>query len=162
MRRDLHEAFVAQYVLQREAYKTDPRNLSPTERAEWVRWNMLALMDELHEAMGEVGWKPWATSRHLNREAYKGELVDAFHFFINLCLVADISADELIAGYFTKRERNSTRQRNGYTGLDKCPGCKRAWDDIEASKKTYTAYRSAEGVTYCSNKCAEDSAALSQ
>jgi dimeric dUTPase (all-alpha-NTP-PPase superfamily) len=161
MRRDLHEAFVAQYVLQRQSYNTDPRNLSDQERAEWIRWNVLALTDELHEALNEVGWKPWATSRHLNRDAYKGELVDAFHFFINLCLVAEISADEIIESYFRKRERNAARQVNGYTGLNKCPGCRRAWDDIEASEKTYTAYRNQEGVTYCSTKCAEETASLS-
>jgi len=163
---DLHEAFVAQYVLQRESFHTDPKNLSDQERAEWIRWNMLALHDELHEALTEVGWKPWATSHHLNREAYKGELVDAFHFFINLCLVANISAKELLDGYFAKRARNAQRQVDGYTGLDKCPGCKRAWDDIflvravtdnsiYADEHRLQRWTTDDGVIYCNKECAE-------
>ena len=150
----LDEAFVQQYILQRTSFNTNPSDMTEEERAEWIRWNVLALTDELHEALGEVGWKPWASSRHLNREAYKGELVDAFHFFINLCLVARISAKELLDGYFAKRERNAERQSNGYTGLDKCPGCKRAWDDVEAIHGI-VRFQSPSNQLFCTKDCWE-------
>jgi hypothetical protein len=111
----------------------DPSKITdPEERAQFIKDMVLALEDELHEALGEVGWKPWAESRHVNRDAYMGELIDAFHFFMNLMLVVDMTADELFLGYMEKRQRNKARwaAEGGYTGLDKCPGCKRAIDDI--------------------------------
>ena len=128
-----------QHKLQVEAYKKDPADLSDEERAEFIRWNILALEDELHEALAEVGWKPWATSRHLNREEYVGELVDAFHFFMNLMLVAGVSAAELTERYLEKRDRNATRQKDGYDGVaGKCRGCKRALDDVTPSQHDET------------------------
>jgi dimeric dUTPase (all-alpha-NTP-PPase superfamily) len=134
---DFSAVFAQQLRLQIESYDLDPQDLMAEDRAEFIRWNVLALEDELHEALNEVGWKPWATSRHLNRDAYKKELVDALHFFTNLCLVAGISADELIAGYFEKAERNAQRQVEGYDGVTtKCPNCKRELDDKRAVGRT--------------------------
>lgn len=90
----------------------------------------VALIDELHEALAEIGWKPWATSNHFNQEAVKGELVDAFHFFMNLCLVSGVSAQDLIDGYTSKSAKNIQRQADGYDGVStKCTVCKRALDD---------------------------------
>lgn len=127
---ELSDALEAQWALQVEAYGKDPRKLSDAEKMDWVRWNVLALEDELHEALQETGWKPWATSQHLNQDAFRGELVDALHFFLNLMLAADISAEELLAGYQLKREKNAKRQADGYDGVStKCPACKRALDD---------------------------------
>ena len=96
----------------------------------------VALVDELHEALGELGWKPWADSDHINHDAIKGELVDAWHFFMNLCMIAQVSADDLIQGYIKKSGINEERQEAGYDGVStKCPVCKRALDD-EAVKCT--------------------------
>lgn len=127
---ELRDALRAQYELQLDSYKNDPAALSDEERAHFISWNILALEDELHEALDEVGWKPWTTSRHLNRDAFKGELVDALHFFMNLMLAAEIDADELLEAYQKKREKNAKRQREGYDGVTgKCPKCHRALDD---------------------------------
>lgn len=90
----------------------------------------IALVDELHEALAEIGWKPWASSRHFNHDAVKGELVDAFHFFMNLCLVSGVSAQDLINGYIDKSAKNIKRQEDGYDGVTtKCDICNRALDD---------------------------------
>src|SRR3546814_16501718 len=32
---------------------------------EYIKNQVLALLDEGHEALNEVGWKPWASSRHV-------------------------------------------------------------------------------------------------
>ena len=127
---EFRDALKDQHEMQVTSFKTDPAQLSDEDRAEFIRWNMLALEDELHEALAEVGWKPWATSKHLNYDAYKSELVDAFHFFMNLMLAAGIGADEFLASYRRKREVNITRQRDGYNGVDgKCPVCHRDLND---------------------------------
>jgi len=136
---ELSDALEAQWALQVQAYGKDPRKLSDEERMEWVRWNILALEDELHEALQETGWKPWATKNHLNEDAFRGELVDGLHFFLNLMLVANISAEELLAGYQLKREKNAKRQADGYDGVStKCPECKRALDDDAVECGVYT------------------------
>lgn len=126
----LTDALKAQLELQKKSFGSDPTKLEGDERADWIRWNVLALQDELHEALQETGWKPWATSRHVNRAAYISELVDAFHFFMNLMLVVDCSADEFLDKYAEKRQINVQRQAEGYDGVTgKCRMCNRALDD---------------------------------
>lgn len=124
------KALEAQHELQIKSFGNDPKSLTDAERVEWIRWNVLALADELHEALAETGWKPWAKSQHVNRDAYVSELVDAFHFLMNLMLVVDCSAEEFLTKYFEKRGINAARQAAGYDGVTgKCPECKRALDD---------------------------------
>lgn len=131
---EFQDALDAQRQLQVKAYGYDPVEMPQDEKIEFIRWNILALEDELHEAIAEVGWKPWATSRHINREAFRGELVDAFHFLMNLMLVVDIDAEEFLSAYRAKREKNAKRQAAGYDGVSgKCAGCSRALDDDAVS-----------------------------
>jgi hypothetical protein len=128
----LRESFRLQSELQTRTYGRDPADIEePQERVQFIKDMTLALEDELHEFLNEVGWKPWASSRHVNEEEAKGELVDAFHFFMNLCLVVGMDADDLFLRYQEKRLRNQKRQADGYDGVEgKCPGCKRAFDDL--------------------------------
>ena len=99
---------------------------------EWIRINTLAATDELHEALNETGWKPWATTTHVNREAFIGEVVDALHFIGNLLAGVGCTDSELSAAYYEKMDRNAQRQSEGYTGLDKCIGCGRDGGDVRA------------------------------
>jgi dimeric dUTPase (all-alpha-NTP-PPase superfamily) len=100
------------------------------ERMQALLENAYSLTDEIHEAMDETGWKPWAKSNHLNREAFHSEMVDAWHFFMNMMLHSGMTADDLYQGYLKKNAKNIQRQVEGYDGVStKCPGCKRAYDD---------------------------------
>lgn len=120
-----------QYELQVEAYGVDPTDLGDNDRANFLAWNAYALVDELSEAMAEVGWKPWASSRHINQSAFAKELVDLLHFFANLCLATGVKGEHLAFAYAEKRERNLERQQEGYDGVrDKCPSCHRDWKEI--------------------------------
>lgn len=116
----------------------DPATMTPEERAAFVREQVLACEDELHEALKEVGWKSWATSRHLHRDAFLHELVDAQLFLDNLLLVAlrpgqtvvelQAEVDQLV---LERIERANQRQVDGYDGVaGKCPSCHRALDDV--------------------------------
>lgn len=120
-----------QRELQEKTYGFGPlEELDDQARMEWVRNNVLALTDELHEALAESGWKPWATSNHLNREAFASELVDAWHFFMNLMLICGMDMEDLARGYERKRQVNILRQQLSYDGVStKCRGCGRALDD---------------------------------
>lgn len=127
--------FSGLYVIQRafQARLNDgafPADLPDILRMSYLRTQALALTDELHEALGETGWKPWATSNHLNRDAYAGELADVFIFFMNMMLTADITPSELMDLVKVKQIKNVKRQDEGYDGVStKCPGCRRAYDD---------------------------------
>lgn len=118
-------------VLQREAYGADPANLAGKEREDYVRWNVLAAEDELHEALGEISWKPWAKSEFFNREQFVGELVDVLHFVGNLLAVAQVTGPELSARYSSKQSKNRDRQKDGYDGVSgKCRKCKRDLQEL--------------------------------
>lgn len=98
---------------------------------DFIHWNITALADEAHELLAEIGWKPWAKSRHINLEAARGEFIDMMHFMGNLALVLGMDdAAEIMRRYHAKHEKNAKRQEDGYDGVStKCPGCKRALDD---------------------------------
>jgi dimeric dUTPase (all-alpha-NTP-PPase superfamily) len=107
-----------------------PSELTDAEKMDYIRTMHTAIIKELGEVMDECGWKPWASSNHINVEAFKSELVDVWHFFMNFMLVVGMTADDLIGGYVAKNHRNHERQDEGYDGVtDKCPGCHRALDD---------------------------------
>lgn len=122
---------------QRRVYGIDPATLSVKERLEYIRWNVLALEDELHEMLAETSWKPWARAEFIHGDKATNELIDALHFLMNLFLVlapADTSPSELAHDLFERYERkraiNAARQRHGYDGVaTKCAGCQRALDD---------------------------------
>lgn len=126
----LKDIFEMQERLQIEHMGGSPRYMDTDEKIQFIKDMVLALTDELHEVLGEVGWKPWAKSKHINTEAVKGELIDSLHFFVNLCLAVDLTAESLHSRYITKNKINAKRQIENYDGVStKCPSCKRALDD---------------------------------
>ena len=140
----MYEMLRAQRLLQIESMKDgDPRTLEGEKLVEFIRWNVLALENELHEMLQEVKWKPWAKveegeDRIIDRTRFIKELVDAFHFFMNLVLAGapahrtEEIAGEFAAAYFEKNRINAQRQAEGYTGK-KCPVCGRA---VEEARQT--------------------------
>lgn len=127
----LGEMFEMQADLQRKSYGSHPADM-PTipEKAQFVKDMVMALEDELHEALFEISWKPWAKGEHFRKDAFRAELVDAWHFFMNLCLVADMTPAMLHQEYMKKHQKNAQRQLEGYDAQStKCPKCTRAYDD---------------------------------
>lgn len=129
----------------------DYNNMPQDELVEYIKNQVLALLDEGHEALNEVGWKPWASSRHVNRDAFAGELVDILCFLVNLALAGGLTATDFYRLHQEKALRNIKRQEEGYDGLQgKCPGCLRAIDDLRAKGLPIGNYG---GVDYCSHEC---------
>ena len=123
--------FDRQLDLQIKSFNVDPALLEDSHKIEFIKDMSLALSDELHEMLAEIGWKPWAKSRHINREAMAGELIDMLHFWVNLCLAIDLQPNEIKALYLNKAAINQKRQEAGYDGVStKCVGCGRALDDL--------------------------------
>jgi dimeric dUTPase (all-alpha-NTP-PPase superfamily) len=76
--------------------------------------NFMAMSDELHEFIRCTPWKTWKKQQIMDHEHAKEELVDVFHFFMNLCMSVEMDAEELYIRYKAKREENFDRQKRGY------------------------------------------------
>lgn len=121
----LAEIWVTQAQLQaRLGYSMGEMTID--ERCQYIKDMVLACTDELHEALQEVSWKPWTHGgKTMNRDAYVKELIDAFHFLMNLFLVAGATPQEIHSKYLAKNKVNHQRQDDGYDGKEKCSYCHR-------------------------------------
>lgn len=113
----LQEMIDLQAKLQSETYGKDISKLDTREKIEAYRINMMALQDELHEALNEMSWKPWANAEYFNADRVQQELVDAWHFFMNLMIISGMDAEKLHLRYLAKRKVNIKRQEDGYDGV---------------------------------------------
>jgi len=104
---------------------------------EYMRWNMLAIDDELAEVRKEISWKPWQhDDPYVNREAVIKECVDILHFVANIICAVGGTDEQLDEYYVNKMEINRQRQMKGYKVKEdgvKCAQCLRALDDYDAS-----------------------------
>lgn len=106
-------------ILQMNFFGNDPQTLEGHALAEYVRWNELAAVDELMEALHEVNWKPWGKhdGGFKDRDAFVGELVDVLHFIANQLVAAKCSDQELSERYEQKQQKNRERMASGtYVG----------------------------------------------
>lgn len=105
---------------------------------EYMRWNMLAIDDELAEMRQAISWKPWQHDKpYADREEIIKEAVDVLHFVANIIVAAGGTDAQLNKFYIEKMEKNKQRQLNGYKVKDigvKCALCGRAIDDVGVGK----------------------------
>lgn len=126
---------------------TDP-TLEQDQRIQFVKDMYIAIVQELDEALNEVGWKPWGTARHVNGMAFLREMVDAWHFFMNLMLAVAPFIDEVnneaelaaLFGelYFEKNRENWRRAGVEYHGFhEKCKYCGREVGPVHTNYSGY-------------------------
>jgi dimeric dUTPase (all-alpha-NTP-PPase superfamily) len=88
------------------------------KRERFTKEYILAAIDELFEVLHETNWKIWKQQKkEITEEDIKKiqeELVDVFHFFINLCILWDMTPDILEEVYLHKNAINHKRQDAGY------------------------------------------------
>lgn len=129
--------------LQTEAYGID-YSVFDTSHAdginalvEYMRWNMLAIDDELAEMRKAISWKPWQhDDPYADVEEVVKEAVDVLHFVANILVASGATDEALDAFYREKMQRNRERQLGGYRVRDagvKCIRCARALDDVGVS-----------------------------
>lgn len=132
--------------LQERAYSVDYSKFHSDEHddlrtlIEYVRWNMLAIDDELAEVRKAISWKPWQhDAPYADRQEILKECVDVLHFVANILCAAGATDGELDAAYLAKMQVNADRQAKGYRILDdgmKCGTCARALDDYDTDRCT--------------------------
>ena len=97
--------------------------MNEKEISAYIKEMMLWTNDEMSEALHELkyakGWSKkynsWSDEEtHQKNENFKDEIVDAFHFFMNIMIPAGMNADELFDRYLKKNKINIERQETGY------------------------------------------------
>lgn len=73
----------------------------------------LAMRQEAAEAIDSLNWKWWKKDAD-DWDNIKIELVDMMHFWVSMCTVAGLSADDVIDLYLKKNQLNHKRQNEGY------------------------------------------------
>lgn len=72
-------------------------------------------IEELMEAMNTLKNKPWKQSEvHTDKVHFYEEIGDALHFFIELCITAGMTAEDLARIYHRKHAVNEFRQESRY------------------------------------------------
>jgi hypothetical protein len=91
-----------------------PVDLTTHEGQAVLRSYAWYITEELGEAMNLLKNRPWKQKTY-PVEVYKfyEELADAFHFFVELCILSGLSADDLYLLYIGKANVNQTRQMEG-------------------------------------------------
>jgi dimeric dUTPase (all-alpha-NTP-PPase superfamily) len=81
---------------------------------EYINHMTVALTDEIFEALRETPFKYWKKNQVLNKDNFQKELIDAWHFFMNLLIAGGITADKLYEMYCEKNKINYERVKNNY------------------------------------------------
>jgi hypothetical protein len=104
-----------QHAAQQVIFGYDPTDMPLDEAVEFFRWNMLAAIDELCEAMREVGWKPWKANGYGEvSDRFADEIADALLFIANACLVTHTCGAELQEALERAWTKSALRKAQGY------------------------------------------------
>jgi dimeric dUTPase (all-alpha-NTP-PPase superfamily) len=74
----------------------------------------IGCITELCEMIENTAWKPWKKSAVTNEENLKQEIIDLWHFVINITMCSGVNPELLFKMFCEKNEINNRRQNNGY------------------------------------------------
>jgi hypothetical protein len=107
-----HDIEEANGLLETSDVPVDIHSKEGQQRLKNFAWRVT---EELGEAMNTLKNKPWKQTHMLTDvKHYNEEISDAFHFFIELCILSGIGSKELYDLYFRKSEVNKFRQESKY------------------------------------------------
>jgi len=99
-------------LLQTDKVPVDINSATGQARLKDFAWRVT---EELGEAMNTLKNKPWkVTQMPTDERHYLEEIADAFHFFIELCILSGFDAKSLTEIYLKKSRVNQFRQRSFY------------------------------------------------
>jgi phosphoribosyl-ATP pyrophosphohydrolase len=73
-----------------------------------------ALVHEAIELQRETNWKWWRKDKAIDNEKLQDEVIDLWHFLIQLSIEAGFEPQTLISKYVEKNKENTGRQLRGY------------------------------------------------
>jgi len=113
---DQQESFM-RLLQEKRGFPQFPTDLASKKGQQFLKDIRNHLMEELFEAGQHL--KNAKSHRateipEVDREAYKEELVDALHLYLELVIASGISLEELVEAYLQKGRVNVERIRSGY------------------------------------------------
>lgn len=96
-----------------------PNGLQESEnKVKWMLEMIACMSNELEELRDALPWKHWKTYNedHFIKQLpeIKYEVIDLFHFLLEMMLILRIDAREMLQLYASKNQQNKDRQANGY------------------------------------------------
>jgi dimeric dUTPase (all-alpha-NTP-PPase superfamily) len=83
------------------------------EKENYTKDHVLYLLEETHELLREINFKTYKKTRKpIKIENIREELSDILHFYVNLCLVWGVSADQIVESFKQKNAVNVQRVKN--------------------------------------------------
>ena len=107
----LEELFELQRALQK---KIDFSNMPLIQ---YIRLMFIGIVTEACEAIEQTDWKPWKQSTGVNpgqSKNFKKEIIDIWHFLINLTIASGMDADNVLEMFRAKNKINIERQERKY------------------------------------------------
>lgn len=87
-------------------------------RDKYTKEFALAIHSEISEMLDWMNWKFWKKTKvDYTPERIKElhiELIDILHFWVNLCIIWDLTPEKLINLFEEKNKENFNRQERGY------------------------------------------------
>jgi len=97
-----------------------PEDATEVDKIAWLLKFNKALAKESNELDDCYVWKWWADDYgDFDWQNARVELVDILHFFVSMCICADMTPDELFRIYNEKWLINRERQERGYVVANK-------------------------------------------
>ena len=116
----LNEMFNIQKKLQVKLRVYD-KIKNKSDKQQYVNQMLLAIFEETVEVMRKTSYKNpkfvkfgWKKNQKWDNNKFKEEIIDLWHFLINLCLICGMDSDEFFKIYLSKNEENFKRQKNNY------------------------------------------------
>lgn len=110
-KQNLEDLFNLQRNLQKKIDFTD------ISLIQYIRLMFIGIVTEACEAIEQTDWKPWKKDTGVNTatsENFKEEIIDIWHFLINLTLASGMDADDVIQKFKAKNKINIKRQEDKY------------------------------------------------
>lgn len=73
-----------------------------------------ALVHEAIELQRETNWKWWKKESKMHNDKIQEEIIDIWHFLIQISIEAGLDSEKLVEKYIEKNQENLKRQVKGY------------------------------------------------
>lgn len=111
----LKEMLDAQVSFQKNFF--EPSKLTREEKIKWTKEFALCAHQELAEVLDALDWKTYHNyDKEYSDDNVKEELIDVIKFILNLCIVWEMSADDIKSIFDMKTAKNITRFKQKTNG----------------------------------------------
>lgn len=102
------------FKLQKELTAIITSERYPRTKEERVSSLATAIIHEAAEVQTLTNWKWWKKPTEFNEVQAKEEVIDLWHFLIQLSIELGMTPNQILDEYLKKYQVNKERQKNGY------------------------------------------------